>query len=329
MAKKIQQLISFLGITTTIIITPSILFDNPAFAMNISLSSDNSTIQKYLSKELKSITTIHENLGLSIINSQNIECCNLNTKISSNNFEPMEIDDSSQVTTDTFGLPRIWSISAQEYLSIITQKAIAKKEDFTQIEVGEAFNNGNNNSDNIFSSIINSLKNIKTDGFKPRENVQIAVLPQVSANDIFKDMYEYGEVAQAQPDYNINTPLSIVLNGETKNNYGGGSSNPYVGLQQELVASVQVAGESSPQFSNFQVSANNRGFNSSLNSRPIMTNNYWNQYFDKGQLYSNPDGLVGNGVNPYVSQQLQLQKQSEQEIKQRMRFVSKTAPKIF
>lgn len=337
MAKQIRGLKGFFSITTGLVSLSYLMA--PVYAGNIGVISEtDSENHNVIDKLQETVTNYNEHSSMVFDLKLNLDE-NQENIFANNNPELSNYVD--------LGLPEVLSITATDYLNVITKKPQESTEDFQAIEIGTIDNNNRPelSPTNLFAYLVNSFQQIKTDqpiNFEKPAN--IAILPQIESKKIYNDMYEFDSNI-APKEYTLDSPLSSVFNDQSSNNSNSANNNQnspsdiltsrninrnvYAGLQQQLISSVNVIQTPSQQYAGTTPAP--EPVNTGVPSMPTtyINRSNWFQYFSIGQQYSNPAGLINTSSSSYVSSQLQLQEQTEQEIRQRMPMFIKSNQKVF
>lgn len=300
-------------------------FKSPVFGSNLGIKANMERINDNVVEKLQKIDSLTQDL-------QNL-ATNLNFNYQETQTETTNSDQNLvNLHSFTFGFPQTSHEKSIDYLAFMTQTKTKSKKDFSEIEVGDLTKQKFQlSAKNFLNYIANSIKQIRTD--KPTnisKSSDIATLPQTKADEVFKDMYDF-DINLPKKEYDLNSSMGEIFNNQENNtnnqnnsspisspidNLGNKSnnSNQYEGLQQQLIASVEVTRTNSSPRATPSV-PNNSGFTPRVNVR-----NNWFQYYSIGQQYSNPGDLINSNQNSVVTRQQALKQQVEQEIKQKMPF---------
>ena len=312
MLEQLRKLKQFLSISTGLISFS--YFNSYAYAINLGAMSPDDSDGKVLNQRLEEIANNYTNLSSMFLN---LDLTATNTEETT----PQERNNSAALTSLVSDIDESSSTQTSNYLTILIGELTESK---TGINSGTELifvEEPEFSARNLFGYIAHSLKKLNINQSINLNRVpEIAILPQVDTEDIYKGVYDFSITTNKK--YDLNSSLNNVFNNNQDFNNqaskvlgGGNNSNSYVGLQHQLVNSVQVRtnrGSSSDLFSNGSYTFSGGNF-----SEP---SNNWVQYFDKGQQYSNFGGLVGPASGSYVNRQLQLQQQLQRKMPKRKSF---------
>jgi hypothetical protein len=302
MAKQLTRLKSFFGIATGLLSLS--YFIDATFAINLKPMSEVDLKNDDVSGKLPKTANIYRSISSIAIN------LHLKRNETEQNTIPYD-HNSEKLDSFEIALPEIRSRQMSEYLALMLQKPKASKEDFNSIEIDDLLHKKQEFSlGNFVAYLVNSFQQIRTDRpIKIEKSTDITILPQVKGDELFKDMYDF-DINIQKKEYDLNSPLSSVFNDQSTNNNSPANSNqnllgsklspsttnsnPYVGLQNQLVASLDDYQTRNQD----RVLARVEG-NTGFRGRAIASrgNNQSSQYFEKAQQYSNPAGLIHTSPN--------------------------------